>query len=342
MMPSKTYCLSTQYLTALQLSEFFGVEKATLYQRLRRGAPTEAAISKQRYMQWSRQQRRKESGIKRCQHCNNAFQPLNRRNKYCSESCQISGYRESFKSSFSCVSCGSVFNGYAKNTRSNFCRACQAKSVSELGVRVRKLKAAVKIWEPPNQPQYPWVKAKWKYHSAKAYIGFLLDSDNYSLIPRHFACGNCGRLHLPQSKRQNSCSALCRREIKRKTNHKARNKARKAGKTRDRGKVRKRMRNAGTSIIEGVTYQSGINRLSVAKRDGWRCQQCGVKVVKDWEDDGDNGHAATVGHWPVPIANGGTHTWDNVQCQCFSCNRKLGARFISIKDYTAGQLGLGM
>lgn len=102
------------------------------------------------------------------------------------------------------------------------------------------------------------------------------------------------------------------------------------------------MRKAGTPIIKGITYQLGINRFTVAQRDGWRCQQCGVKVIEKWDGDNYDERTATVGHWPAAIANGGTHTWDNVQCQCHGCNARLGTQFLSIEDYKAGQVGMGL
>lgn len=75
-----------------------------------------------------------------------------------------------------------------------------------------------------------------------------------------------------------------------------------------------------------------IDPIAVFERDGWRCHICKAKTRKrlrgTWEPK-----APELDHI-IPLAAGGTHTWDNVACACRRCN--------GIKsDKPLGQLGLG-
>lgn len=71
----------------------------------------------------------------------------------------------------------------------------------------------------------------------------------------------------------------------------------------------------------GVEYNSGISLMAVYERDDGICQLCGKPV--DWNDKswGNNFGALypTVDHI-VAMANGGGHTWDNVQLAHAICN----------------------
>ena len=70
----------------------------------------------------------------------------------------------------------------------------------------------------------------------------------------------------------------------------------------------------------GVYYESGITRIKVIKRDKYICQICGKKCNPNdlrWGTLGPD--FPTLDH-VVPLAKGGSHTWDNVQCACGMCN----------------------
>jgi HNH endonuclease len=67
-------------------------------------------------------------------------------------------------------------------------------------------------------------------------------------------------------------------------------------------------------------WNRGITHSALRKRDGDNCCYCGV--VMDFSlGDGRTFRAtrATVEH-VIPIAVGGTHTWDNVALACWQCN----------------------
>ena len=116
------------------------------------------------------------------------------------------------------------------------------------------------------------------------------------------------------------CSDVCRTELKRKADRKQRVKQRQQGK-RD-NKHYKRARRYSVDYVYGLTWKA------VAQQRGMKCMVCGIKCSVP------NGQRvtkeATLGHI-VALANGGSHTWDNVQIECRLCNETKG-----IKTY--GQL----
>ena len=71
----------------------------------------------------------------------------------------------------------------------------------------------------------------------------------------------------------------------------------------------------------GVNYES-INPITVFNRDGWRCQVCGVRTPKKARGTYQQ-NAPELDH-RIPMVLGGSHTWDNVQCACRSCNAEKG------------------
>lgn len=87
-------------------------------------------------------------------------------------------------------------------------------------------------------------------------------------------------------------------------------------------KMRHLRKAKGRAAHYGVEYQP-INPIKVLERDGWRCQVCGVKTPKRLRGT-FKPNAPEVDH-RVPLAMGGGHTWDNVQCCCRSCNGVKGS-----------------
>ena len=56
---------------------------------------------------------------------------------------------------------------------------------------------------------------------------------------------------------------------------------------------------------------------------GWRCQVCGVSTPKSLRGKLVD-RSPELDH-RVPLAMGGSHTWDNVQTACRKCNAAKGA-----------------
>ena len=110
-------------------------------------------------------------------------------------------------------------------------------------------------------------------------------------------CFTCEKTFYSPYSSQKYCSDRCKK------------KAKKCGGYRSRAKH------------YGVEYQPGISLVKVYKRDAGICQICGLPV--DWSDNEFNGivgaYYPTVDHITA-LANGGGHTWDNVQLAHFMCN----------------------
>lgn len=91
-------------------------------------------------------------------------------------------------------------------------------------------------------------------------------------------------------------------------------------------RCKRRMKAKGASIRHrckkyGVYYDSSVSPKMVFERDKYTCKICGL--ICDVNDKSWNGvfgpYSPTVDHI-VALANGGTHTWDNVQCAHAICN----------------------
>jgi len=76
----------------------------------------------------------------------------------------------------------------------------------------------------------------------------------------------------------------------------------------------------------GVQYEA-VDWRKVMDRDGWKCQICGTKTPKRLRGTTDP-RAPELDH-RVPMAMGGPHTYDNVQCACRACNSAKGGTGVS-------------
>lgn len=111
-------------------------------------------------------------------------------------------------------------------------------------------------------------------------------------------CAACGSEYHSQYPNQKYCSDKCKRKWRRGTSG-----------------YKKRAKKYG------VKYERGITLMKVFDRDKGVCQICGKQC--DWNDRSWNGVFGalypTVDHITA-LANGGGHTWDNVQLAHAICN----------------------
>jgi 5-methylcytosine-specific restriction endonuclease McrA len=82
-------------------------------------------------------------------------------------------------------------------------------------------------------------------------------------------------------------------------------------------KARRRARKSGATHIQS------IKPIDVFERDRWRCGICGCKTHKAKRGT-YHPRAPELDHI-VALANGGSHTWGNLQCSCRECNGRKGA-----------------
>ena len=151
------------------------------------------------------------------------------------------------------------------------------------------------------------------------YLPMVRMTENWARIKRHLfkkhnpqcTCNECGTKYHFTMYWPNSyvCSNVCSEELKRKSRRKSSKKRKKLY-----GNHRKRAKHYG------VEYEP-VNRYKVYERDNWTCVSCGIKVeaTKEYAP-----HQASIDHI-IPVSKGGSHTYDNVQTMCVTCNSLKGA-----------------
>lgn len=119
-------------------------------------------------------------------------------------------------------------------------------------------------------------------------------------------CPYCGKIFHSQYQTKKYCSSKCR------------DKAHQAKRASEGKKVGAKYRKRAQRY--GCAYEKGITRFKVVERDNYICGICG-KVCnpndKRWGTFGPD--YPTLDHI-IPLAKGGSHSWDNVQCACGECN----------------------
>lgn len=266
----------------------------------------------------------------RCQWCDKEFESKNRGAMYCCQRChdqaanrkRFPNPRKRLEPSV-CKGCGKMFKPkHGGHNKGLYCsRICAFDHVKDWQSTAGQMKEG---WRKhPNAPG-PHCNVFFK-SCANCGISFatrwdkrLTCSDACALAvnlaqkraaydpkpARTIACATCGSMFSTNKPTAAYCSPSC---IPRRTN--ARDRARHAG----------------------VPYEF-VNAMRVLNRDGWRCQICGKATPRDRRGTRYS-NAPEVDH-RIPLALGGPHTYENVQCACRACNAAKGG------TTTVGQLPL--
>lgn len=100
--------------------------------------------------------------------------------------------------------------------------------------------------------------------------------------------------------------------------------------SKEKVRQRERAKEHKRRIREGKDFDKGITLDKLYERDHGVCYLCGK--VCNWSDSQRINGVFKVGRsYPTvehikALANGGTHTWDNVKLACLSCNSKKGTK----------------
>jgi 5-methylcytosine-specific restriction endonuclease McrA len=250
-----------------------------------------------------------------CRKCGQAYTARDRAQAYCSRECQWSSMRT--RPTLSCEGCGGGFIRRRRMTKDaqRYCsRACFFATNAK-----------------PTKPSPACIicGSEFKAHGRKRTCSDECATANREAVYARRArahdrrdrserkCGECSAVFAPEygNKRRRFCSSACADRSSR------RQSARRAGGKSDRKRARK----------AGVEYQP-IDRAKLFVRDGWRCQVCGVKTPKRLRGKLTD-RSPELDH-RVPLAQGGGHTWQNVQLACRKCNGAKGGHRV------AGQLPL--
>lgn len=155
-------------------------------------------------------------------------------------------------------------------------------------------------------------------------------------LPEWGLCGLCGASFSPMARGQAYCCTGHKKAAIQKRTW-ARKSARMASDPLYAERVRAQVANALHRMRVRRTAPKGgeararargnrceqIDIMAVFNRDGWVCQVCGKPTPRNKR--GTMAHNAPELDHRVPIARGGGHTYDNVQCCCYACNRKKHA-----------------
>lgn len=282
---------------------------------------------------------------KMCEYCGKAFVARSKRGSFCSRKCKDISYRikngikcntntEPYKKE--CACCGRVFETFRHDVKT--CSTyCSQKMRGELKVneyKPEKHSIADRIDERFDFVSYEKGKVKIKCKKC----GFVSEKYKSTIYRSNQRCDNCikNERHLDELRKElckvlslcaelkkdkvcAKCGAVFHSEINSKKYccEKCKKKAHKKGNSKYRQRAKR----------YGVEYDGTITLKKVYKRDGGICQICGKPT--DWKSNEWNGtfgaNYPTVDHIKA-LANGGSHTWDNVQLAhafCNSCKRDL-------------------
>ena len=78
------------------------------------------------------------------------------------------------------------------------------------------------------------------------------------------------------------------------------------------------------AIKRGASSAEVVYPVVVFARDRWHCQLCGVATPKKLK--GKRAWASPTVDHIVPLTHGGAHSYQNVQCACWRCNQRKGAK----------------
>lgn len=243
--------------------------------------------------------------VKACKGCGVMFDGPSRR-RYCSERCRVrADYERGLNRECVCKRCNRTFRP-KMNDRTTFCsRECSYAHRAHMRVElealariranwrraIRRMRRANKMPPKPCERCGRMFTGATPYTHAEQRFCSLKCSQNHS---KGYACVDCGTLCVgnPRALR----CAECRKRQARALHRKAK-------------MIRKRRarRDGAEAVRADVVFV----------RDGYRCGICGRKTLKGKAVP--HPRAPTLDHI-IPLARGGKHRYDNVQCACFRCN----------------------
>lgn len=285
--------------------------------------------------------------LRPCHRCGKEFPCPRGQKKYCSRECRVTG-----KIEVKCSVCGETFVRASKAVK------CCSKSCGlELSKRTRASKSTVGkhecswcgAWFRPKGNDRTTFCSRECAFAAQKWKGRLRRAERAS-APRSY-CAVCFQAIAGKRKKvcSSECAALSHRLYSRRHYYeggrKLRYEAKRARDLRLRDAVK--CRECGAKFVPAVlgtlycsarcgkrvakrtrrarkagAEREAIRRQDVFDRDGWICQLCGRPT--DRQSKAPQPNAPVVDHI-VPLAVGGAHTFNNVQCAHFLCNSKKAA-----------------
>lgn len=208
-----------------------------------------------------------------------------------------------------CLRCGGEF--IAKSSRNFYCsRLCQKRSTATAFKRRKSQKYQEQLaaqrricahcdseFVPATyQQRFCQPKCKATFGSKLTWLRRGPQRAKYA----HRQCPECNKVFAPRDGRQVGCSVACGNKVSARIGARCR-----------RSKMAER-------------FVERVDPFEVFKRDGWRCQLCGVPTPKTMR--GKNAPNSPELDHIEALSRGGEHSYRNTQCACRKCNVAKGPK----------------
>ena len=224
--------------------------------------------------------------------CPECGTPITSRRRWCSPRCKLRAWTRlhpdrKYTRTCICVSCQQAFQGIKGHRYcSDICK-----------VQARKPKQIItRVCVECSQAFVVHIKTSRQQTCSPACRGIrlskVLRGKKYRATNAGIVCAECGKEFATSRTAKRICNRCAQKNNNGHHEHRAKRK--------------------------GSPYVYGIKPEQVFKRDHWRCQLCGCKTPQRLR--GKNQPTSPEVDHIIPIARGGGHTWDNVQCACRKCN----------------------
>lgn len=250
-----------------------------------------------------------------CEGCAAAIRTRSPKQRFCSASCHNEQQKQQLPV---CVGCGQRFKEHPRSSlmiatgkRQQYCsHACRSRITAiraERGRLVRLLSlrrtctVCASVFQATRSDQLYCFEAVCEQRRGRNRTNANSQKQQKARPSR--MCPECGALFRPENRRRTYCSRRCAKCANREDARSHQSRARHYGVERE-----------------------PINRIDVFRRDGWRCQVCGIKTPERLRGTRHD-HAPELDH-RVPLVRGGSHTYANVQCCCRRCNGAKGSERI--------------
>lgn len=242
---------------------------------------------------------------KTCEQCGDLFEPkkeVGQRQRFCNIKCSGKWHYGQRRHEFTCQGCGHLFKA-KKPDRDKFCsRECAFAHKAAKPVEAKVLSCK---WCEKEFVQSHGVL--WCSHECRkaTEAARMREYDKAKKVLKSRRCKECGKEFTPEygNKRRGFCSDICGSKYSNRV-----------------GKATRRARIANAPLVDN------IDPIAVLSRDKWKCHICGRKTPKKLRGTIED-NAPEMDHI-IPLARGGTHTWDNVACACRKCNSDKGDRIV--------------
>jgi len=225
-----------------------------------------------------------------CAHCNAQLpKDKHQHRKYCDSKCAKAAQvlmRHKAQPLCKCLNCAATFRPKEAG-RTKFCgRACSYDFMKRRARLIKSMTFSAKVKMKGSAA---------KHRAQKVYYQPIYDAE----------CRNCGNAfdRRDDGATRYMCSKACATEA--------------VARVKRIGRKSRKAKERGARTVES------IDPIKVFERDGWRCGICGCKTHKA-KRGLYHPRSPELDHI-VALANGGTHTWRNVQCSCRECNGRKGA-----------------